>query len=122
MQKIIVNTDAKMKPGKLASQVAHASMAVILDYLLYRKKFNESDAIAIDAWITGQFTKIVLKATEQEILRIKELADILGIPNSLIEDNGKTVFNGVKTVTALALGPTALESGLNLLTEELKLL
>ena len=36
-----------------------------------------------------------------------EKAKEMGLPCSLIEDNGHTVFNGVKTKTTVAIGPAS---------------
>ena len=38
-QVIIVRKDLKMKGGKLASQVSHASMGAITQYLVEKKKY-----------------------------------------------------------------------------------
>lgn len=113
-QWIIVRTDLNMPVGKIASQAAHASMkAAILDYATWVHGSttttinlildNES---ALAKWLNGIFTKIALAAkSEEQLLEKYETAEAHGLQASLIEDVGKTCFDGVKTITACAIGP-----------------
>ena len=64
-QIIVVRTDLEMKPGKLASQVAHASMAFLSnkirkamagDSKSVHLEFSEAEMI----WLRDRFTKIIL--------------------------------------------------------------
>jgi len=136
-QVILVRTDIGMKPGKLASQVAHASMKVFFD----REEQNAMQAaqakfglpqtggslkIAMTPdmweWKNGEFTKIILEVhSEEELLVLYAKASGLGIPCALIQDNGHTVFKGVKTYTTAAIGP-ANPDDIDKITGELKLL
>lgn len=122
-QVIVVRKDLKMGAGKLASQVAHASMAVILDYL------GANDCVIADLptdqpigyWLATSFTKVVLYCDNEEHLReLQDKACNQMLPNALITDNGKTWFNGNATPTALAIGPWHSKI-INLVTGDLKL-
>jgi len=108
-QVIVVRKDLKMRTGKLAAQVAHASGKVFFD----RAKFSYMH-ISIDcteemvAWADiskSPFVKIVVYVnSEQELHDLKEQADALHIPNALIQDAGRTEFKE-PTYTCLAVGP-----------------
>lgn len=140
-QWIIIRKDLKMRKGKIASQAAHASMKVIFDLWKY-EDVNISDrnqmerklipqrwyGLKIDhdsalfKWISGTFTKITLSVdSEEELLELYNKAKEEGLPCSLVEDRGLTEFNGVKTKTAIAIGP-AYPSQVQHLTGELKML
>lgn len=57
-------------------------------------------------WMVGKFAKICLQVeTEEELRKLHQQATDLGLTSSLIEDSGKTEFNGVVTATAVAIGP-----------------
>lgn len=133
-QVIVLRKDLKMRKGKMVSQGAHASMKVILDMMVRR----EDDAIvfdryysrclpieknsALEDWINGIFTKVtcgVDSLIELEELYQKALDS--RIPCSKIVDAGKTEFNGVPTVTAIAIGPAESEK-IDKITGNLKLL
>ena len=106
-----MRTDLEMKPGKLASQVAHASMAFLSnkirqamtdDSKSVRLEFSEAEAI----WIRGRFTKIILAASSEEELRtLHRQFEEKSIPAVLIVDDGTTVFDGKPTATCLGVGP-----------------
>lgn len=120
-QVILVRSDLNMGPGKIASQVAHASMkvffdkaeAIVLEKALGMGGYNFlSIPISDDEkdWVEGIFTKIVLEVkNESKLLEAYEKAKAAGLPCSLIQDNGLTVFNGVKTHTTVAIGPARSE-------------
>lgn len=114
-QVIVVRKDLNMRKGKIAAQCAHASMKVILDRMVSielsggdtRCKFLqfEKDS-ALDLWINGIFTKIVVSCdSETELLEYYSLAESKGIPCALITDSGLTEFNGIPTNTCIAIGP-----------------
>lgn len=117
-QVIVVRRDLKMPKGKIASQVAHASMAAVLPFGSVQRDplgrpFIHIDPIpeATAVWLEGAFTKVVVGVdSEQELLDIYQrlvLSQQTGepIPFALIKDNGRTVFGGVPTHTALSVGP-----------------
>ena len=113
-QVIVVRKDLNMRKGKIAAQVAHASIGVLLDQM--STEINEEGDIertllispgsALDQWINGIFTKIcVYVRSEEELTGLHEKAKALGIPCKLITDCGKTEFHGEPTLTVLSVGP-----------------
>lgn len=117
-QVIVVRKDLQMRKGKLAAQVAHASLKAIFDYAqispqegMISFKIKASGPVA--QWLyNGAFTKIVVYVeTEKDLdliyASILELGQEIRepIPCSLIIDSGKTEFNGVPTKTCVAVGP-----------------
>jgi PTH2 family peptidyl-tRNA hydrolase len=125
-QIIVVRKDLNMRKGKIAAQVAHASMKVFFD----RMTFISDDKAVISnitepmkKWANfGPFTKIVVGCdSEEELLAIQQKAIDNGVPNALIVDAGNTEFHGVPTRTCVAIGPDE-EDKINLITGELKLL
>lgn len=110
-QVIVVNNTLKLPKGKLASQVAHASVAA----------FIAADEKTKKAWIKNGMPKVVLKSDSEALLiNLLTQAEDRGMPACLIEDAGKTVVPE-GTITCLGLGP-APENELDTLTGELKLL
>jgi len=131
-QWIILRKDLKMRKGKMVAQGAHASMKVIFD--LWDEAYDDIFELKLDGgcdiehakqikeWISGTFTKITLSVdSEDELLELYEKAKSEGLPCSLVEDHGLTEFGGVKTKTAIAIGP-AYPSQVQHLTGELKML
>lgn len=108
-QVILVNTALNMRKGKLAAQVAHASLKVFLD----RRQTMQDGALLVvplDAemqqWVTGSFTKIVLGVeNDEDLVRAHIEAQARGLPTALVVDNGLTEFHGVPTRTTVAIGP-----------------
>ncbi len=117
-QIIILRKDLNMRKGKMVAQGAHASMAVILEEQL--KLHYPTPAIA--DWLSGSFTKICVSVdSEDELVQLYTEAKARNIPCSLIKDSGFTEFNGVPTLTAVAIGPEYPEV-IDPLTKHLKLL
>ena len=118
----------KVRTGKVAAQLAHASMKAILD-----NGYIQRDDIGLpcyiipmtaemDAWLAGIFTKICVSVdSEEELLSIYEQALEAGLVCSLIQDAGLTEFGGVPTYTAVAVGPAKNED-VDKITSGLKLL
>jgi len=118
-QIIVVRKDLNMNVGKIISQAAHASMAALLSCgsISYSSdglggnRYPISYDIdlkysALQKWLEGSFTKICVSVnSEQELLDIYNQALNAGLICSLIEDAGRTVFNGVPTKTCCAIGP-----------------
>lgn len=108
-QVIILRKDLNMRKGKLVAQGAHASMGAILGqcqvdseqkYLLLEMDERTKP------WITGRFKKIcVYVESEKDLLDIYNQAKEQNLICSLIQDAGLTEFGGVKTYTAVAVGP-----------------
>jgi PTH2 family peptidyl-tRNA hydrolase len=101
----------KLPRGKLAAQVAHASVAALL----------EATADSRRRWVEDGMPKIVLRCeSEQELLALEAAAESAGLPHALIRDAGHTVV-AAGTVTCLGLGPATIEA-IDALTGALKLL
>jgi len=116
-QVICYRRDLKMRKGKIAAQVAHASMKVFL-----LRNIGTPDRLVIPlegpmaAWVQRRFTKVVLSVeSEEDLLRIHQECLDRGIPTALITDAGKTEFGGVPTRTTVAVGP-ALVSDIDAIT------
>jgi PTH2 family peptidyl-tRNA hydrolase len=108
-QVIVVRSDLKLGKGKLAAQVAHASVSAA-DKSPYKAE-----------WLAGGQKKTVLKCSgEKELLEILQQARSAGLPAALIEDAGLTqIPPGTKT--CLGIGP-APEGRIDAVTGSLKLL
>lgn len=137
-QVIIVRRDLEMRKGKMSAQVAHASIAFLTRQL--QQQIDDSEGIprpaiarpydtfevklshAAQAWVDGQFVKIVLSvANEAELLAVYDEAIAHNLEAQLIVDSGLTVFNGVPTATCVAIGPDWGER-LAPITDKLKLM
>jgi PTH2 family peptidyl-tRNA hydrolase len=135
-QVIVVNKALKMGHGKMAAQVAHASLACLLDIMTVRKNIkiaaelnvlyeerilitNSTDDIS--DWLNNSFAKVVLEVySEEQLLEIYDRVRDMNIPCALIRDEGRTVFNGVSTLTCVGIGP-ADDDIINPVTGKLKL-
>jgi len=94
-QAIVARTDLGMGRGKLAAQVAHASLSA----------YEDTDDRTRKRWKGEGQKKIVLKADGEETLfRLADEAERLGLPNAVIRDAGHTQLDP-GTVTCLAVGP-----------------
>lgn len=79
-QAYLINTDLKMKKGKIATQVAHASMYYMefikdIEMLIRPRDPEKSQTTRFEKWRYDNnelMTKIVMRATEDEI------GDVLG--------------------------------------------
>lgn len=104
-QVIIIRKDLKMRRGKEVSQGSHASMSFLTKRIISNPvsfKLNEAEV----HWINNSFRKITCVANnEKELLEIHQKALDLGLESHIILDNGATEFGGVKTYTAVAIGP-----------------
>lgn len=120
---LVIRKDLKMRRGKEIAQACHGAVGA----LLKNKKvdFDGNYTIQVDAptalWINGTFTKVTVTVdSEEELMDIKARCDVVGVKNTLIEDNGLTEFHGEKTKTVLAIGPDY-DEVLNPITGHLKL-
>ncbi len=110
-QVIVVRTDLKMGKGKIASQVAHASLCAYL----------KSDVKVREKWLDTGAEKIVVKVTsKEELLDVYEKAKSLDLPCCLIKDSAKTQLKE-PDYTCVGIGP-AKEEEVDMVTGELKLL
>ncbi len=110
-QVIVVNEALKLPRGKLAAQVAHASVATLL----------VADRNHIQAWLDDGMPKVVLAGnTEADVVSCYEKAVAAKIATQLIRDAGRTVV-AAGTITCVAIGPAPYDE-IDRITAELKLL
>ncbi|GIU69911.1 MAG: peptidyl-tRNA hydrolase [Candidatus Woesearchaeota archaeon] len=110
-QVILVRTDLKLPKGKLASQVAHASVEGVLS----------SKPSIVKNWRFAGMKKIILKVKNlEELLHFEKEAKKRGLTTALITDAGLTVVEP-GTTTCLAIGPD-IEEKIDELTGNLKIL
>jgi len=113
-QVIVVRNDIKMGKGKVAAQVAHASVTAFVETLKVNKKLAE------DWLITGQ-KKVVLKVDSlEELLNLYKKAIEKGLIAVIIEDRGLTQIPA-GTITCLGIGPDE-DNKIDEITSKLKLL
>ena len=134
-QVIVVNNElrSKLRHGKLAAQVAHASLGAVFsescveeyvnhgsaDSTIYRSKRIPMSS-ELEAWFNDKFTKVVLRAdNEEHLLAIHKQAQEAGLLTALIEDCGNTVFHE-PTITCVGIGP-ATDDQLASITGDLKM-
>ena len=94
-QVILVREDLKLDKGKMAAQVAHASVEAAL----------RSDKEIVKQWRIKGMKKIVLKVkNKEELFKYKEIAKNNNLKTALITDAGRTAIEP-GTKTCLAIGP-----------------
>ncbi|UPV72954.1 peptidyl-tRNA hydrolase Pth2 [Halorussus limi] len=94
-QTIVARADLGMGQGKLAAQVAHASLSA----------YEDTGTKARKEWKGGGQKKVVVKGNgENELFELAEKARAEGIPHAIVRDAGHTQLDP-GTVTALAVGP-----------------
>lgn len=99
IQTFLVNTDLKMRKGKIAAQTAHGETLYMSDvYGPLHKDMKERNGI----WVNGGMHKIVLKATEREMIETINILNNLDIMCYSVRDFGLTqVPEGSFTVLAI---------------------
>lgn len=94
-QAIVARADLGMSEGKLAAQVAHASL----------QAYEEAGSTAGREWKGDGQKKVVLRAeSESQLFELAERARVEGVSRALVRDAGHTQLEP-DTVTALAVGP-----------------
>jgi PTH2 family peptidyl-tRNA hydrolase len=94
-QAIVARADIGMGEGKLAAQVAHASLSA----------YEDADERTRSEWKGSGQKKVVLKAAgESELFELADVAEREGLPHAIVRDAGHTQLEP-GTVTALAVGP-----------------
>ncbi len=112
-QVIVVRQDLKLSKGKLAAQVAHASLGA------YRNALKTHPNI-IEEWEYCGEKKIVLRVDNlAQLHEIKVKAGQMKLPLCLINDAGRTELPA-GTTTALGIGP-AKETDIDKVTGHLKM-
>jgi len=109
-QAIVARADLGMGEGKLAAQVAHASL----------QAYEEAGSRAQKEWKGGGQKKVVLQANgESALFELAEKAELEGLPHAIVRDAGHTELEP-GTTTALAVGP-AHEADIDAVTGDLSL-
>jgi PTH2 family peptidyl-tRNA hydrolase len=94
-QAIVARADLGMGEGKLAAQVAHASLMAVED----------ADRNAENEWKGSGQKKVVLQAdSESELFELADKAEREGVPYTVVRDAGHTQLDP-GTASALAVGP-----------------
>jgi PTH2 family peptidyl-tRNA hydrolase len=94
-QAIVARTDLGMGEGKLAAQVAHASLSA----------YEDTDERTRKRWKGEGQKKVVLKASgEAQLFELADKAERKGLANAVIRDAGHTQLEP-GTATAVAIGP-----------------
>tara|TARA_Y100000310_G_scaffold291995_1_gene320393 strand:- start:608 stop:952 length:345 start_codon:yes stop_codon:yes gene_type:complete len=94
-QVIVVRRDLDMPKGKLAAQVAHASVGAI----------HRANQTKQKQWMQQGMKKVVLAVdSEEELKALLKKANAAKLPADLISDAGRT-FLAPGTVTCLGIGP-----------------
>lgn len=97
-QAILTCSDLKLPKGKLAAQVAHASVETVL-------KLLKEDKDLVANWRKEGMKKVVLKVKdEKELYKYAQLAKDAGLTTAIITDAGHTVVEP-GTVTCCGIGP-----------------
>ena len=110
-QVILVRDDLKLDKGKMAAQVAHASVEAAF----------RSDKDIVKKWRLLGMKKVVLKVkNKDELFKYKEIAKDNGIKSALITDAGRTAIKP-GTKTCLAIGPDE-EKKIDNITGNLKMM
>jgi PTH2 family peptidyl-tRNA hydrolase len=110
-QAIVARTDIGMGTGKLAAQVAHASLSA----------YEDADDGTRTAWKGSGQKKVVLKASgEKQLFELADRAEREGLAHAIVRDAGHTQLEP-GTVTCLGVGPGP-EEAVDRVTGDLKLL
>jgi PTH2 family peptidyl-tRNA hydrolase len=110
-QVIVVRKDLPLSRGKLAAQVAHASL----------DSYRRSGPRARQEWESEGEKKVVLQVDAlRDMMEIHRKAKSYKLPCSLIRDAGRTELPQ-GTVTALGIGPAG-EGEIDRLTGSLRML
>lgn len=133
---IVMRKDLKVPKGKYCSQASHAAVGAVIQ-AMFGRRLKEEDFIvgqfgveineiptvdgATRKWLAGEFTKITVAVDNLEALEeIEKQALDADLNVCKITDNGHTCFDGVPTVTCLAIGP-CYSSEVDPITKDLKL-
>jgi len=113
-QAIVARQDIRMGKGKLAAQVAHASLSAAEEATKRHEDWYQE-------WKDEGQKKVVLKVqSEEELRELLKAARIAKLPAALIEDRGLTQLEP-GTVTCLGIGPGP-DPDIDAITGKLKLL
>ena len=120
-QVIVMRKDLNMRKGKLVAQGSHASISHLLNHFKSGKTFVDMTE-AEQFWYMNKFRKICCYVeSEEHLMQLYQQALDANLPARLVEDEGLTEFNGVKTRTCIAIGP-AEDERIDVITGKLPLL
>lgn len=109
-QVIVMRKDLNMRKGKMVAQGSHASLGAVLMIQEYTRNNVPGTKAWLDPyhdWLGSSFKKICVGVNSgAELLEVYRRAEEAGLPVKLITDAGHTEFNGVPTLTCLAIGPS----------------
>ena len=106
IQTFLVNTDLKMRKGKIAAQTAHGETLYMSDvYSPLHEEMKERNRV----WIDGGMHKIVFKSTELEMIETMRILDNLHINYYMVRDFGLTQV-AKNSFTVLAVEPLEKQS------------
>ncbi len=108
-QVIVLRVDLDISRGKQIAQACHASL----------KAYEKASSNIQSSWRGGGSKKVVVGASEDELVERLERAKGLQIPAALVKDAGLTEVSP-GTVTALGVGPGD-EDKIDKVTGDLKL-
>ena len=123
-QVLVWRKDLNVRKGKIAAQLAHASIKWLTDRIKKNLDKKVSDLLTEEeeSWINGNFKKVVVYVeNEGELLKLFDSAKESGLTVSLITDAGLTEFHWQPTNTCLCIG-SHLNEKIDPLTKDLKLL
>ena len=107
-----------VRVGKVVAQCGHAITKFMVEKILKNIPFTQNEL----EWMNNGFPKITTQVdNESDLLEIYKKANESGLQVHLIQDTGKTEFNGQLTYTCLAIGPDD-NSRIDTITSHLKLL
>ena len=95
---VAVRSDLELSRGKLAVQVAHASVMAAFDAKAHHRKWFS------DWWAEGQKKVVVKGGTLSDLHSLRAKARSMGLTTALVEDAGLTELPP-GTVTCLGIGP-----------------
>ena len=94
-QVVVVRQDLNLPPGKMAAQVGHA----VVELVMKGQKEN------VEKWRKTGMKKVVLKANDlKELKRLEKLAKKEKLKTVMIKDAART-FLKRPTITCLGIGP-----------------
>lgn len=98
-QVIIMRKFPSLRTGKYIAQGCHASQIALKEAQIEHPNWYKE-------YLEGHIVKIVVYVeTVAELVSLYHEAERIGLPCSFIEDAGFTEFKGVKTPTAVGIGP-----------------
>ena len=112
-QVLVVRRDLNMPRGKIAAQASHGAVnALVRTPGAWRTHTELGEVLhvplspVVARWLDGEYRKIGLAVhSESELEALAARAREAGVRCEEVWDNGLTMFDGRKTLTAIALGP-----------------